>query len=188
MQKYLKILEKIGRKKHYQKGNILFYEGEKAVCFFVLLEGKLRVFKSFSNFKEINLHFFTPVSFVAEMPAFKGINYPASAICESECEILELQFSDFEALCKEDMQFSFLLITSLFEKIHILEQDLRTHSLELKERLKFFLNSNEKELSTLTQRQIADKLNTQAQSLSRVLKELKNEGFLKTNKGKIELL
>lgn len=188
MQDYIKILEKIGTKKTYKKDNILFYEGEKAQHFFLLLAGRVRVFKSLSKFKELHLHFFTPVSFIAEMPAFKGMNYPASAICESECEILEFHFKDFEALCKKDIHFAFMMIASLFEKINILEQDLRASSLELKDRLKQFLIANEKRLGTLTQRQIASELNTPAQSLSRVLKELKNEGFLSTDKGKIILL
>ena len=188
MQDYIKILEKIGTKKTYQKDNILFYEGEKAQHFFLLLAGKVRVFKSLNKFKERHLHFFTPVSFIAEMPAFKGINYPASGICESKCEILEFKFKDFEELCKKDIHFAFMMIASLFEKINILEQDLRANSLELKEKLKHFLILNEKRLEVLTQRQIASELNTPAQSLSRVLKELKNEGFLSTQKGKILLL
>ncbi len=188
MQDYLELLKNIGKLSKFEKNNILFYEGEKACKFFVLLKGKVRVYKSTASEKEITLHYFIPPNFIAEMPAFKGLKYPANAICEECCEILEIDFKDFQSLCSQNKEFNFLLISSLFEKIKILEKKLLEHSLDLKSKLIHYLLENEARLSQISQRQIAIDLSVRAESLSRILKELKNSELIETKKGKIEIL
>ncbi|EAC1804474.1 nitrosative stress-sensitive transcriptional regulator NssR, partial [Campylobacter coli] len=115
MQEYLDFLKGIGKIRKFEKNNILFFEGEKALKFFILLKGRVRVYKSTAGEKEITLHYFTPPNFIAEMPTFKRLRYPANAICEEYCEILEIDFEDFETLCSQNKEFNFLLISSLFE-------------------------------------------------------------------------
>ncbi len=188
MKNILETLSGISVSRHYRKGNILFYEGEYAKYFFILKSGIVRVYKSISNTRELTINRFYPLSFIAEMPAFKEIQYPASAICEEDCEILEINFLDFKDLCLKDNNFSFLMISSLFEKIGILERGLLQNSMELRSRLVHFLLENENELSKISQRKIASMLNTRAESLSRILKEFREKNIISTTKGKIEIL
>lgn len=145
------------------------------------------MYKSPSN-KEITLHLFEPLNFIAEMPAFKQGFYPASAVCESNCELLELEFSAFKALCEQNVEFSLMMISSLFEKIKILEKELSQACVSLKERFVRYVLDNELTLPRISQRQIATELNTRAESLSRVIKELKNATLIGTQKGKIQIL
>ncbi len=77
MKDYLELLSSVGKLKKFQKNSILFYEGEEAKKFFILLKGKIRIYKSTASDKEITLHYFNPPNFIAEMPAFKKLNYPA---------------------------------------------------------------------------------------------------------------
>ncbi|EAI0757860.1 nitrosative stress-sensitive transcriptional regulator NssR, partial [Campylobacter coli] len=116
------------------------------------------------------------------------LRYPANAICEEYCEILEIDFEDFETLCSQNKEFNFLLISSLFEKIKILEKKLLENSLDLKSKLARYLLENEKNLAQISQRQIAVDLSVRAESLSRILKEFKNSELIETKKGKIEIL
>ncbi|TQR34737.1 Crp/Fnr family transcriptional regulator [Campylobacter sp. MIT 99-7217] len=183
----LDFLQEIALKKHYKKGNILFYQGEKAQKFFLLLEGKVRVYKNIGE-KELNLHHFRSGSFIAEMPAFKEINYPASAEFESDSCVLEIDFEAFKNLCLKDSKYSFLMILSLFEKIKILENKLTQSSQSLKQRLSSYLLKHKESLSKLTQRKIAQDLNTKAESISRIIKELRALKYITTTKGKIEIL
>ncbi|MDE5591820.1 MAG: Crp/Fnr family transcriptional regulator [Helicobacter sp.] len=188
MQDIFSILSDIGCKKRHPKGDILFYEGEYPKCFFVLYSGVIRVYKSVSKTRELTINRFYPVSFVAEMPAFKGIKYPASAVCEEDCEVLEVNFADFKALCLKDSQFSLLMIESLFEKISILEYGMLQNSVELKSRLIRYLLEHERDLSKISQRKMALTLNTRAESLSRIIKDLKSKSLILTHKGKIKIL
>ncbi|TBR80856.1 Crp/Fnr family transcriptional regulator [Campylobacter novaezeelandiae] len=187
MEDYLNFLHKIGNIKRYKKNNILFYEDEQAKNFFILLKGKVRVYKSIND-KEMTLHHFLPTSFIAEMPAFKRLKYPANAEFEEESEILEINFEKFYNLCLENTKFNFLLIASLFEKIKILEKKLLQNSLGLKERVISYILENEQKLDIMTQKQISLDLNVRVESLSRILKEFKNKNLLTTNKGKITIL
>ena len=187
MDEFVLKLGKIGVKRQCRKGNILFYEGEQAKKFFLLLSGRVRVYKSLSN-RELTLHLFEPLNFIAEMPAFRQSIYPASAVCESACELLELEFSAFKRLCERNLEFSILMIGSLLEKIKILEKELSQASASLKERFVRYALDNEVLLPRLSQRQISVSLNTRAESLSRLIKELKNRGLIDTHKGKIQLL
>ncbi|ECC1854201.1 nitrosative stress-sensitive transcriptional regulator NssR, partial [Campylobacter jejuni] len=116
------------------------------------------------------------------------LNYPANAIFEEDGEILEIDFINFQNLCSENKEFNFLLISSLFDKIKILEKKLSQNALDLRTRLLKYLLENEKNLDTISQKQIAIDLNVRAQSLSRVLKELKISELIDTKKGKIEIL
>ncbi len=188
MNEFIKELEKIGIKRLYKKGNILFYEQERAKSFFLLLKGLVRVYKSPSLSKELTLHLFKPFSFIAEMPAFKQGFYPASAICEEDSEILCLEFEAFKNLCLQNADFSLLMISSLLEKIKILERELSQNSASLKQKFISYILEKEQELAKINQRQIATELNVRAESLSRTIKELKAKAFIKTNKGKIQLL
>ncbi|AMP64788.1 Crp/Fnr family transcriptional regulator [Campylobacter jejuni] len=88
----------------------------------------------------------------------------------------------------ENKEFNFLLISSLFDKIKILEKKLSQNALDLRTRLLKYLLENEKNLDTISQKQIAIDLNVRAQSLSRVLKELKISELIDTKKGRIEIL
>lgn len=188
MKDYLELLSGVGKLKKMQKNSILFYEGEEARHFFILLKGKIRIYKSTASDKEITLHYFNPPNFIAEMPVFKKLNYPANAICEENSEVLELSFADFKNLCSENKEFNFLLITSLFEKINILEKKLSQNVLDLRTKLLKYLLENEKNLDVIAQKQIAIDLNVRAQSLSRILRELKILKLIETKKGKIEIL
>ncbi len=44
----------------------------KRLKIFILLKGKIRIYKSTASDKEITLHYFNPPNFIAEMPAFKN--------------------------------------------------------------------------------------------------------------------
>ncbi|EAL4150900.1 Crp/Fnr family transcriptional regulator, partial [Campylobacter jejuni] len=112
----------------------------------------------------------------------------ANAVFEEDGEILEIDFINFQNLCSENKEFNFLLISSLFDKIKILEKKLSQNALDLRTRLLKYLLENEKNLDTISQKQIAIDLNVRAQSLSRVLKELKISELIDTKKGRIEIL
>lgn len=187
MQDYFKMLYGLGYKRFYNKNEILFFEGEIPKKILVILKGKVRIYKTTQN-KEETLHYIEPLNFIAEMPSFLKLPYPASAVCVGECEILEIDLETFKKHCVGNADFCFSFIASLCQKIRILENHISRYSQSLKERVKEFLVENKEDLSNFTQRQIAQKLNTSPESLSRVLREFKEEGLIKTQKGKIIIL
>lgn len=185
---YIEQLRKIGKVRHFKEDNILFFEGEVATKLLLLLKGKVRINKAFGGNKNLQktLHTLSAVCFIAEYPAFAGELYPASGICASECEILEIELETFRAHSAENSEFCFSLISSLCQKIGILERYITQSENSLTQNLINFLLENSVNLPS--QRKIAEILNTNPQSLSRIIKSLKDIGAISVNKGKIVIL
>ncbi len=185
---YIAQLRKIGKIRHYKSDNILFFEGEMAMKLLLLLKGKVRLSKAFGGNKNLQktLHTLNAVCFIAEYPALTGQSYPASGICVGECEILEITLKDFRAQIKQNSEFCFSLISSLCQKIGILERYITQGENSLSQNLANFLLENSANLPS--QRKIAEILNTNPQSLSRIIKSFKDLGIIATNKGKIIIL
>ncbi len=188
MQKIVNILSNIGHKKIYKTDNILFLEGEMPHSLFILINGSIKLYKSNKEGKEMYLHTINTTSFIAEMPTFMNIAYPASAKCMNKCEILEVNLDAFKQKVFNDKDFCFNFIASLCNKIRILESHITKSSQNLKERLARYLLANKNTLQTISQRQIADSLNTSAESISRIIRELKNHSLIETKKGKIHII
>ena len=185
MNDYISNLREIGKIRHYKNGNIVFFEGELPSKLMLLLKGKVRLSKAFGEAQKV-LHTLNAPCFIAEYPALTGQSYPASAICIGECEILEIYLQDFRAHTEKNSEFCFELISSLCQKIGILERYITQNAKNIKENLINYLLENSANLPS--QRQIAEILGTNPQSLSRILKSLKDLGAITTNKGKIIIL
>ena len=85
MEDYFKLLHSIGYKRFFNKDEILFFEGESPKKLFVLLSGKVRIYKSTKlaeNLapREKTLHYISAPNFIAEMPSLLKQPFPASAI------------------------------------------------------------------------------------------------------------
>lgn len=187
MQDSIAILSKMGSKRLYAANQIVFFEGEIPKKLLVLISGGVRIYKTHQH-REETLHHIQAPSFIAEMPSFLGLAYPASAVCSCECEILEVPLETFKKQCAQDVEFALAFIASLCHKIAILESHIARTAQSLQERVRHFLLEHRQILPTLSQRQIAQKLNTSPESLSRALRKLKDNGVIAIHKGKIVLL
>ena len=60
-------------------GSVLFRKGEGARGVYVLVKGRVEIYRSTADGREQVLHTETPVQSIAELPVFDGGEYPASA-------------------------------------------------------------------------------------------------------------
>ena len=190
MQKLFNILEQIGNKRTYQNGEILFLQGAMPTHLYLLLNGKVRLYKTKEHISstQLTLHILSSPQFIAEMPFFMQSPYPANAECASICEIITISQESFHTHCLGNSEICLLFITSLCKKIQILESHIALHNQSLQEKVLSYLSHNKDSLHALTQRHIANALNIAPESLSHTLKTLKTQGILTTHKGKITLL
>lgn len=190
MQELFSVMEQIGSKRIYQNGEILFLQDAIPTHLYLLLSGKVRLYKTKEHIssKQHTLHTLSSPQFIAEMPFFMQNPYPASAECASICEIITINRERFHTHCLDKSEICLLFITSLCKKIQILESHITLQNQNLQEKVLGYLTCNKDSLHTLTQRHIAKVLNITPESLSRTLKVLKSQGLLTTHKGKITLL
>jgi CRP-like cAMP-binding protein len=91
-------------RKLYDAGELVFSEGEPCEGFYVVLTGKIRIFKTSANGREQILAMEGPGSSVAELPVFDGGRYPASVAAVDGSEMIFISRKDFQAFCLQHPQ------------------------------------------------------------------------------------
>ena len=77
------------------KDQILFFEGDPAPGFFVLITGGVRIYKASPDGKEFTLHIIYPGQVFAEAAIFKGNTYPANCMALEDSEVAFLPKTEF---------------------------------------------------------------------------------------------
>lgn len=88
-------------KKHFDRGEVLFSEGDACHGLFVVATGRIRIFKLSPSGREQILAVEGPGSSFAELPVFDGGVYPASASALEDAEVLFISRKDFQNYCRE---------------------------------------------------------------------------------------
>lgn len=175
----LKQLGSISRIKHHTAGEILFYEGDVSNKLFILIEGILKAYKTDMKGNEIILHYLYPVAMVAEMANLNRAPFPATAKCESDVTVIEIDYLLFEENFLKNPTISFEIIKSLSQKVKYLENIITTHlTLDATSRVAKFLHDNENVYATMKHNKIATILNMTHETLSRTLRKLKTLGLI----------
>ena len=192
----LEFLSTFSRKRHFKKGEILFYEKDESKYLTLLVEGILKVYKTDNKNNEIVLHRFMPTSLVAEMAVFEEIPYPASARFESDGVVIEIEFAQFKNnfLTNPDVALNFF--RSLSKKIKYLEDVISLNIvLDSTSRVAKYICENDDALK-MKNNQLATHLHMTPETLSRILKkftkleflEKSSQGYSVINKEGLEIL
>ena len=184
----LEYLSSFSRKRSFRKGEILFYEKDKSKYLTLLSEGILKVYKTDVKGNEIVLHRFMPKSLVAEMAVFEGIDYPASAMFESDGSVIEIEFSKFKTdfLSNPDIAFNFF--RSLSKKIKTLEEVISLNIvLDSTSRVAKYICGNSEALK-IKNNQLAKSLHMTPETLSRIFKKFSKLGFIEKSSSGYEII
>lgn len=182
----LEYLHSITRMRTYPKGSILFYAGEMPKDLHVLDEGIVQILKHDPNGNEIHIAYFHPSDMIAEMAHFESIPYPATARCESDIRVFEINFEAFKSYLLDNPKLAFALIRSLTRKIKQLESIVHRSLIDdAQTRLVRFIIDHEKTLSTFTQRKIAELVSLTPETVSRIIHRFKEEGWVEVKQKKL---
>ncbi|TAF05996.1 MAG: Crp/Fnr family transcriptional regulator [Nostocales cyanobacterium] len=179
----------------YKKSETLFWEGDAATGFFIVKSGKIKVFKVANNGKEQILHIFETSEYFAEVPAFDGGNFPASAAAIEFSEVVFIPRTSFLMVLQQHPTLAIAMLGTFARHLRHLTHLVDTLSFqEVPERLTNYLlklsqkngNINVVELD-LPKTQLAALLGTVPETLSRSFYKLSQEGKIEVNGTKITL-
>ncbi|MGO9893670.1 MAG: Crp/Fnr family transcriptional regulator [Bryobacteraceae bacterium] len=94
----------------YSSGQILFSEGDPSKGLYIVVSGRVRIFKTSLNGREQVLAIEGPGASVAELPVFDGGSYPASASALERTEALFVSRADLRAICLEHPEVSLKML------------------------------------------------------------------------------
>ncbi len=179
-EKELNKLEAISRFEKYGKSNALFYEGDPSDKMHILIDGIVKTYKTDMKDNEIVLHYFQPISLIAEMANFHHIPFPATSEFETDGAVIKIDYPVFEKEFLKNPAVSFEIIKSLSYKLKNLENIITSQlTLDSTSRVAKFIYENGEEYQNVKRYKIASLLNVTPETLSRVFKKLKQTGFIK---------
>ena len=92
----------VARLKTYDRGDLIFTEGDPGDVFIAIVTGRVKVFKSTPAGKEIILEIFGPGDPLGAVAVYEGMPFPASAITLEPTECLRIDQPSFFALLEQD--------------------------------------------------------------------------------------
>jgi CRP/FNR family transcriptional regulator len=168
-----------------KRREVLFREGDPTAGIFVLLSGRLKLYKLSPDGKEHILHIVHPGQTFAEAAVFMGGGYPAYAEALVSSRALLLPKSDFLELLRQEPSISLAIIVSLSR--HLKQFADRIEDLSLKDvsaRLaRWFLNTAEEKGRDfwdleITKGELASQIGTVSETLSRTLRKFREAGWI----------
>ena len=176
-------------------GFTLFRTGEACAGLYVVLEGRVRVFRASPDGREQTVAVEGAGRPVAELPLFDGGPYPASAVTMTPSRLAFLPRAEFEHAFRTDPDVAAAVVRSLGGRLRHLVQLLETVAFrDVAARLAMRLADYADQGGTpegdgvafqleRTQEELATEIGTARESVSRALKQLTTRGLIRSRAG-----
>lgn len=192
----LDAIKEIAVERQFNKGEIIFSEGDDGQGFFVIAEGRVKIYKVSTDGKEQILHIFGRGQPFGEVPVFAGQKFPANAQAIENIKTLFFPRTAFVHLISGNPSLALNMLAVLSRKLRQFTVQIENLSLkEIPARLASYLiylaDQQEKEESielTISKGQLASILGTIPETLSRMFAKLSGQGLIRVDGRKITLL
>ena len=189
-------LSRIAVEKAFSKGQIIFSEGEEGTGFYVVITGRVKIYKLSPEGKEQILHIFGMGEPFGEVPVFAGENFPANAEALEKSTALFFPRLALLKLIKQNPSFALNLLAILSRRLRSFAAQIEDLSLkEVPGRIAahlLYLSELKKGSAdlklTITKGQLASLLGTIPETLSRILGRMSGEGLISLSGPHIKIL
>ena len=179
-------LASVAVEKKFEAGRVLFHEGEKCQGMYLILDGRVRVFKTSPSGREITLAVETAPSPVAEVPLFDGGAYPASVAALEPVTAAFICTGDFQRVCREHPEVSLKMLAAAGRRLRQLVSliELVTFG-SVRQRLAVALLEMGEQAGgdafalSLTHQDLASRLGTVREVVSRNISRFQAEGLIR---------
>jgi CRP/FNR family transcriptional regulator, nitrogen oxide reductase regulator len=179
----------LAREKNLAGEENIFWEGDPSDWFYLIHSGKVKVFKSTSNGKEVTLSFFGPGEIFGEVAVLENQPYPASAQAVTATRLIGIRKADFKEYLLKHPALALKIIMVLSGRLREAQSRLRDMAGErVEQRLaRLLLRLAAKLGSTLpfTRQELSDMAGTTTETTIRVLSQWKEQGVIRSVRGKI---
>ena len=114
----------------YDKGRVLFMEGEFGEAVHFVIEGRVKIYKTSENGKEHILYIAGPGDIFAEVILFNEVNYPATAEVMEKSRIGKIRNEDLEQVLKAHPSMAVAIIKVLNKRLIDAQQRVKSLALD----------------------------------------------------------
>ncbi len=193
---HLEEIKKISVDKYFNKGEIIFFDGDEGNGFYLVVEGTVNVYKVSPEGKEQILHVVKEREAIGAVPVFSGKSFPANARAISKSRLLFFPRGKFINLITNNPSLTMNILALLSMRLR--EFTIQIENLSLKEipgRVAAYLlylsgeqrNENVIKLN-ISKLQLANILGTGPESLSRTLGDMKVRKLIEVDGQDIRLV
>ncbi len=173
--------------RRHSKGDIIFCEGDNATGFYLLTEGRVKIFKISPDGKEQILHIFSPGNLFGEAAVFSEGSFPATAMALEKSRSLMIPKSSLKEVIVENPLLAMNMLAVLSSRLRHFSEIIENLSLkEVPGRLATYLvllagGGNQLIHLDITRNQLAAMLGTIPETLSRILSKMMSRGIIDVN-------
>lgn len=192
-EKEIDLLSKSISTKKVSKGEQIFSEGQEASAFFIIVSGKVKIFKLSPDGKEHILHIHNPGEPVAEAAIFDSMDYPASCSAIEDSILIRISREGILSLIRKYPELALKMMSGYSRRLRQFVLKIEELSLkDIKSRLASYLLENSVlQKNTLicdlsySKKEIASLLGTIPETLSRALSFLKQKNLISEENNRI---
>lgn len=181
--------------KRYRAGELLFVEGDPCPGIYVLIEGRVKIYKTSPSGREIMLAIEEAPSTVAEVPLFDDGPFPASVMALDDVTAWLIHKDDFRQVCRQNPDLALKVLAVVGRRLRGLVALVESVAFgavrqRLARALLDFANQAGADSFRLpvTQEELALRLGTVREVISRNLNRFQAEGLLELDRRRLRLL
>ncbi len=192
----LEEIKRITVQRQYNKGEAIFFEGDEGNGFYIVAQGRVKVFKLSLEGKEHILHILGPGEPFGEVPVFSGRPFPANAQTLVKSRLLFLPRAAFIKLITTNPSLSLNMFAILSMRLR--EFTVQIENLSLKEvpgRVASYLIYQSDEQGHdgfvdlhISKKQLASMLGATPETLSRMFSKMSDQGLIEVQGRRIQIL
>ena len=190
----IRALASLGRVRLYPKQAVIIHEGDIADTVFIVLAGRVRVFSSAEDGRDVVLDVLGPGEIVGEM-ALDGSPRSASIMTMEATTVSVIDAATLRERLKSDVDLAMLLVIELLGRLRKTSRVVKQLALgDVYERLAVVLNEELLSSPTghsidgLTQQDLADRIGASRDMVNRIFRELERGGYVQVARRRIGVL
>jgi CRP/FNR family transcriptional regulator, cyclic AMP receptor protein len=182
----LALLARVVSRKSYARGNLILAAGDSTDSAYILISGRVKVFMSDVDGKEVILAILAPNEFFGEMGLIDNSPRSASVVALEPCELVCISKLDFKRCMADNFDMTMTVMRGLAKRLR--EADNQIGSLALMDVFgrvaRLLLETSEviggeKVVTTkLSKQDIARMIGASREMVSRVMKHLQAAGYI----------
>jgi DNA-binding response OmpR family regulator len=182
----------------YKKKQVLYSEGQRPKAVFYIMSGKVKVYKTNDDGKELITGMYAAGDFFGFLPVLQDVNYRDNAEVLEDAEMMLIPREDFKNLITADAQTAKEFIGLMTNNMMHKEEDLLNLAYNtLRKKVayglvrlveKYKTDDGKQTVIGLSREDMAQSIGIATESLIRTLTDFKKEGLIDLHPGRVTIL